>query len=468
VRAVPLVPHPFLPGPGQTRPRRHPLDPLKILWIVIGLAMLVPAHLVVPGVTGIGRPVIVFGAALAGAWFLAALHPYLAVPGPQPLRWAAAAFLAAILLSYASGFLRGLPPLEANAADRSLIIYLVYVGLALICADAALSRSRLHSVLTMLLAAGLIMALIGHLQFAFDVNLVEHIYIPGLAERREVIDFRARGGGFMQVASTALHYIEFSSVMALLVPFGIHAARFSRTARGRQVALASALMIAAAVPITLSRTGIVGLALSLLILSFFWGWRVRYTVTILAMGMVAALMLLQPGLLGTIRAIFVHAPDDPSIQGRTEDYGPIFGYVSQRPLLGRGPGTFIPDLYRQVDNDWLVHLVTIGVIGTATYAAWHLTALVLAAIAYRRARREADRHLCACLIVTQVNAMVVASFFDAMAFTTHTTVLAILTGAAGAMWRLTHPSRRVRDTGTATRGPQAGPTSRHQQLGADA
>ena len=40
--------------------------------------------------------------------------------------------------------------------------------------------------------------------------------------------------------------------------------------------------------------------------------------------------------------------------------------------------------------------------------------------------------------------MLVAGTFDSMAFTTHTILLALLTGAAGAMWRFTHPARQVR------------------------
>ena len=48
------------------------------------------------------------------------------------------------------------------------------------------------------------------------------------------------------------------------------------------------------------------------------------------------------------------------------------------------------------------------------------------------------------LIAAQLVAVTTAFFFDAMAFSTHFIVLAILTGATGAMWRFTHPNRMVR------------------------
>jgi O-antigen ligase len=443
-----------------SRRRRHLLDAASALCAAAALGMLVPAHLVVPGLTGIGRPAMAFGAVLAIGWFASRLHPQLAVPGPQPLRWAAAAYLGAMLLAYMSGALRGLPTLEANAADRAMIMSLVYVGVALVCADGVSTRSRLDDVLRTLVGFGVVMALIGHVQFAFEFNLVELIRLPGLVDQRDAIDFRARGAGLFQVASTTLHYIEFSTVMAMLVPFGIHLVRFSRTQWGRTAALVGTLALAAGVPITLSRTGMVGLAVALLVLAWSWNWRIRYTVLVMSLGLLAALVVLRPGLMGTVRAIFVHAPDDPSIHGRTEDYGPAFDYISQRPLLGRGPGTFIPTLYRVIDNDWLIHLITVGIVGTAAYAAWHVTAMTLAIIAYRRTSRPEDRHLCACLLATQVMAVVVAALFDAMAFTTHTLVLSILTGAAGAMWRFTHPSRQVRSSAARLHGDTA--ASRHE------
>jgi O-antigen ligase len=450
---------PALVGPRAyaSRRRRHLLDAGSALALAAALAILVPGHLVLPGLGAIGRPVTVFGVCLAVCWFASRLHPHLATPGPQPLRWAAAAYLGAIMAAYAAGFLRPLAGEEAAAADRAMVFYLVYVAVALVCADGIPSRTRLDDLLQTLVALGAVMAVIGHVQVAFGINLVERIRIPGLVDHLEAVEFRARGDGQFQVASTALHYIEFSTVMALLVPFAIHAARHARTGAGRTAAAVGAVLIAAAVPVSLSRTGMVGLAVGLLVLSACWSWRTRYAVGMLACGLLAALMVVRPGLLGTLRSIFVHAADDPSVQGRIEDYGPAFAYIAERPLLGRGPGTFIPTLYRYIDNDWLVHLITVGVVGTAAYAAWHVTALALALIAYRRSQREVDRHLCACLMAAQATAVVVAALFDAMAFTTHTLVLSILTGAAGAMWRLTHPSRRVRTAHPAGAAPSAGP-----------
>ena len=73
-----------------------------------------------------------------------------------------------------------------------------------------------------------------------------------------------------------------------------------------------------------------------------------------------------------------------------------------------------------------------------------MSTAIVAFIALRRARTEEDKHLCACLIAVQVMAVAAAATFDSMGFSTYTTMLALMTGAAGAMWRFTHPARRVR------------------------
>ena len=71
----------------------------------------------------------------------------------------------------------------------------------------------------------------------------------------------------------------------------------------------------------------------------------------------------MPGLLGTLRSLFLHASSDPSVKGRTNDYTVVFQYVGERPWFGRGPGTFLPGRYILLDNQFLGALVATGVVG---------------------------------------------------------------------------------------------------------
>jgi polysaccharide biosynthesis protein PslJ len=119
-------------------------------------------------------------------------------------------------------------------------------------------------------------------------------------------------------------------------------------------------------------------------------------------------------------------------------------WFSQRPWLGRGPGTLIPDLYIILDNQWLLTLVTGGIIGVAALAVFHITCITLATVALRRSVTEEDRHLCAALISAQVVAVIVSATFDSFSFTTFAFTLALMSGLCGAVWRFTHPARLIR------------------------
>jgi polysaccharide biosynthesis protein PslJ len=162
--------------------------------------------------------------------------------------------------------------------------------------------------------------------------------------------------------------------------------------------------------------------------------------------MVGVLGAIRPGIIGTLTALFSKADEDPSISGRTEDYAHVEQWFSQRPILGRGPRTLIPDLYIILDNQWLYSLVTQGIVGLVALALMHLVAIWLAALAFRRSKSAEDRHLAMALICAQVISLLVGATFDSLSFTTFSTTWALLTGMCGAVWRLTHSARTVRQS----------------------
>jgi O-antigen ligase len=151
----------------------------------------------------------------------------------------------------------------------------------------------------------------------------------------------------------------------------------------------------------------------------------------------------MPGLLGTILGLFQGWDNDPSVQGRAEDWDLIMEkhWLDGHWILGRGEGTFIPQDYTWLDNQWLQTLVGGGIIGIIVLALMHLGAITMAGIAYRRSEC-ATRHLAACLISTQMIGIAVGFTFDSLGFRTYAFFLAILTGAAACLWRLTAPAAR--------------------------
>jgi len=430
-----------------TRRRRAYVDVAAVINILICLLYLLPANQIIPQLTVLGRPALLLGMGLFLWWFLARLNPRLVMVGPQPLRWAALAYVVSMLLSYLAGLLRGLPTLESNRENFTVLVTFEFLGVMLMVADGIRNRARLEIVLKTFVWCAGFMAVVGILQSTIKIDVAGYLTLPGLLQpSSDLAGFELRGfGGQVRVAGTATHYIEFSTLMAMSVPFAVHCARFAASRRAKVTFGVIAFLTTAAVPIAISRTGVVALAGSMVVmLAVGWGWRTRYNLVVAGCVLIGGLVAVKPGLLGTVRSMFVGTENDPSIQGRTSDYEYVARWFSQRPWLGRGPGTLIPATSIVLDNQWLYTLVTLGLVGVVVMAALHLTCIALAAIAMRRATEAADRDLCAALISVQIVAMLVAATFDSLAFTTFSFTLALMSGMAGAMWRFTHPARTVR------------------------
>ncbi|MEV4543754.1 O-antigen ligase family protein [Micromonospora echinaurantiaca] len=429
-----------------SRRRRAHIDAAALLSFMVALLYCLPATLIVPELTFAGRPALLVAFALICWWSLTRLHPRLVMSGAQPMRWAAFAYLLSFVLSYLAGTIRGLPQVEANGQDFAMIVMIEFLGVVLIAADGVPNWQRFAGVLKMLVWSAGFAAVVGLVQSVTAFDITRYMVLPGLGFHGEAADFAARGdGGLFRVASTTAHYIEFSTVMALAVPFAIHFARFAPSRGGRITSAVLALLITSVIPLTVSRTGVLALAVTIAVVFVLaWSWRTRYHILVFGVATVAGLMLVKPGLLGTLGSLFASAADDPSIQGRTQDYEYVAYWFAQRPWLGRGPGTLIPDLYLILDNQWLGTLVTGGIVGVAAFAGLHITGITLASIGMRRARRPEERDLCAALIAAQVTSMLVSGTFDSLSFTTFSFTLALTCGLSGAAWRLTHPQRRIR------------------------
>jgi O-antigen ligase len=447
VSSVDLEPSLLPDGAYVSRRRRGYIDPAGMLSVMIVLLCLLPVPLVVPNLTGFGRPATMVAMVLGIWWFLARWSPGLSLKGPQPIRWAALVYLVVQLICYTNGYLRGLPSLEANSADRALISTAIIFGIIVMTADGVSNRDRLDKVLRTFVWCAAIMAAIGMIQFFFRFDITKYIIIPGLRDKSALIGFEARGNiGAVRVASTATHYIEFSAVMALALPFGIHFTRFAETRRSRQLFGLATLLIAGAIPLTLSRTGILAAVIVFLGMMPVWNWRVRYNVIVPAVALIATFVVIRPGLIGTLGSLFagIYNGQDNSVQGRKDDYSYVYLYFVDRPWLGRGVGTFIPTLYRFLDNQWFGVLIEAGLLGLGALLTLHVSAIVLARKAQKRSTNAIDRHLCAILIADQLAIMVCGFTFDSLGFSTFATMVMVLIGASGAMWRFSHPTTAVR------------------------
>jgi len=441
---------PSLVGTRTYASRRRPprLDAAVVIGAMICLLLLIPARLIVPGTTELGRPALVLCLLMFFWWIQVRLtSQHLVLMGPQPLRWALLAFSIAMLISYAIGQLRGLTGLEANGADSFMLFTGAFAGVVLMTADGISNWVRLQLVIKLLVWCGAFVGLVGLLQYLLQFDVTEYLDIPGLEAKRAALGFEARGDG-IRVASTTIHYIELSTVMATILPFAIHLALFAPTRKMKVAFATAAFLVAAAIPATISRTGMLALAIVLLVLVPVWNWRRRYNMFAIMCAFLGAFVVVQPGLVATLTNLFNDPSNNPAFTVRQERYPLVWHYVGQRPWLGRGTGTYVSPQYQILDNEWLAFLISNGIIGVIVLATLHLTGIVLALKAFRRAESPEVRHLCAAAVATQLVALVVAGTYDSLAFLTYAITVALTLGICGTVWRLTHPKRIVRTSTT--------------------
>jgi hypothetical protein len=316
-------------------------------------------------------------------------------------------------------------------------------GTILVLADGVPNWLRLNVILRVFVACGVFVSMIALIQFTLKIDPTKYLRVPGLSSKGLDSEFEIRGAG-IRVASTTSHYIELAASLSVILPFAIHYALYGHNKRARQLGLASTVIIAAGILTTISRTGILAIGLMLLALVPVWTWRNRYNALGVGIGLLGVLTVVKPSLTKTLFTLFNSPSDNPAFTVREDRYPLVWHYFYQHPWLGRGTGTYIAPQYQVLDNQWLSTLISNGIIGVATMAALHITAIVLAGLALRRASNMADRHLCAAMVSTQLIAIGVAGTFDALSFSTYLMCMAISVGMCGTVWRLTHPARAIR------------------------
>ncbi|GAA1806922.1 hypothetical protein GCM10009682_31100 [Luedemannella flava] len=422
-----------------------------LLIVTFALLSLFPARLIVPGLTDVGRPATVVGMLLFVWWVLTRLNPHLVQVGPQPIRWVVLFFFVVVLIGYAVGSLRGLTTVESNSADRWLLLDAAFLGLILVAADGIPNWGQLRAVLRAFIWCCGFIALVGLIQYATFTDVTQYLIVPGLQEKGWVPDLTGRGDG-LRVASTTGHYIEFGTLMAMALPVAVCFLRLAKTRNEKLRMGLLTLVIGAGIPTTVSRTAIVAAGMVFIFMMLVWDWRTRWNMLVLGIGAIAAAVAAKPELMRTLVEMFTQAGQDTSISSRTDRYDMVAEYFVERPWLGRGTGTWVSPMYQYLDNQWFSTALTNGLAGVAAMLALHAVAAWMAYKALRRAATQADRELCAALLSIQFVALFAAFTFDSLSFTTYSSMLAILIGFCGTVWRLTHPRRAVRTAGVLQQG----------------
>jgi O-antigen/teichoic acid export membrane protein/O-antigen ligase len=428
-----------MPAQGRRRAEppsdAHGITVLKILTCYLVLLELVPSAWVVPALGAVGTPSNIF-ALLALLWYLLSwlggrIAPAPATRSPRVIM----CFLAAsLLLAYISLGQSSRAPVstEVTAADRGLIGLAAWIGVVVVSSAGIRDYAQLQTLLRRAVLMGAAVAALGIFESFTKSNPIASLHVPGLNPVSTADQFLTRAG-LTRPSSTAQHPLELAGVLTMLLPFAIQQA-LDPVRTGWMRKWAPVALIGGMIPLTVSRTSIIGLVVVLVMLLPTWRPARRWAALgFLAVGALGAKVAV-PGLGTTVVNMFSALTDggDASTQARVSDYAGVAPYIEQRPWFGRGFGTFIPDLYRYTDNMYLLSLVEIGIFGTLVIAALFLIGYRAGRLGRRLYTDEPRRELGQAFAAAMAAGLIVSATFDSLTFPMFAGLAFLLLGLAGA------------------------------------
>jgi O-antigen ligase len=394
--------------------KKHSFDAAALLTIWVFAVMLIPANLVVKPLGSAGTPGQLLGLLALGWWLSFQLdRPRATLSPPQPVRRAMLVFVVANLISYVVAATRPIEALELSAADRGLLLVFSWLGIVLLTSDGVPTLARLDTVLRRLALTGGIAATLGVAQFFTGMAFIDKIQIPGLSPNNDLNSVYARNG-FARAAGTSTHPIEFGVVLTMILPIALHYA-FTDTHRGRFSRWFPVAAIAVAVPVTLSRSALIGVVVVFAVLMPSWTARRRHFAAAATGTLLLTVYLAVPGLLGTMIRLFTGISNDDSARSRTDSYTLAWHFISHSPVFGRGVSTFLP-MYRILDNQYLGLVIETGIVGLVTFIILIVTGIRVAAKLRKTSTDPAVSSLALALIATVAAAACAYATFDAFGF----------------------------------------------------
>lgn len=416
-------------------PRIRARSVVPVLTAYLVLVEFVPSGWVLPSFGDVGTPANIF-ALLAFIWYAASwlagrIRP---APGTGAVRTAMWLFGASILLAYLALAApdRQSTALETQAADRGLIGFLAWIGVVAIASSGIRAYAELQVLLRRAVVYGSFVGALGIIEFFTSTNLLARIHIPGLRASSLVGSLMTRGA-YIRPASNTSQPLELAAVLALLLPFALQQA-LDPAREGWARRWFPVICIGGAMPLTVSRTSIIGLAVILVLTIPTWPPRRRGPALGVIVCGIGALKLAVPGLVSTTLGLFASflGNSDDSTQARTADYAGVAQYIAQRPWFGRGYGTFIPSLYRYTDNMYLLALVELGIVGVLALLGLYLTGWRCARLGRRLTADPVRREVGQCFAAAMAAALILSATFDSLGFPMFAGLLFLLLGLSGA------------------------------------
>lgn len=436
--------------------QRPQLLAVNFLIVYAGLLLVIPTRLGIAAIGGPGKPSSMWSLLGAVLWVLMTVIG-ISQSKSKSVRFAAGFMALAVLCSYIAGNITGwyqpadihqrsdsnwrlvtmseLQEVMLSAGDRGLLAMAGWLAILLIAAEGPRSWGELERLVTWIVRFAGVVAFLGLVQYFTGINIAAMIQIPGLSA---AVDFTTYTRSVLnRVVSTSGHPIEFGVIMASILPLALHRSLHNRSA----VSWIPTTLIGLMVLMSVSRSAVLAAGAALIVLLIGWPNRWRITAILAAPVLAVAGRAVFPGLLGTIIGLFRNVEDDPSVEGRTQDYPHVIELFVENPVFGRGLYTWATYYYRTLDNQALVMLLDLGVFGMLAFACLVLTGVVSGVRCRRSADDQRKRNLGLSLAASILGITLSYVTFDALGFAQVAGLTFLFIGMAGATWRLTQQDR---------------------------
>jgi O-antigen ligase len=412
------------------------VDAVTVLTIYLFLLLFIPYYVQFSPLGGAGAPSTIFAAALMGLYLVLWLRPAFRLDRErQPIRVIAVLFTCVTIASYVSASRHAMPTLEQNGADRGLILIFGWLGVLLIAVDGIDQADKLGIIIRRIVLGVTVIAAIGITQFFTGLDITKYISIPGFANVITYSNVIVRNG-LNRPASTAAQPLEFAAVLAMCLPLAIHRARFAPPGRLRRRWL-QVLIIAAALPMTVSRSAILGLIVVAIVLIPTWpkyDRRIAYAAIFIFLATAAVAI---HGLLRTFLSLFNNqGAAQASTQSRESAFASAAPFIAQHPWFGLGFGTFPPQTYFYTDDQYLNSAIVTGIVGLLALLALFIAGWLVARSARRSVVNAETRDLAQSFAASIAVAAVSFATYDALSFTMSAGLTFLFLGCIGALWRL--------------------------------
>lgn len=429
---------------GQPATRRRPRpDAVAGLTAYVVLLLAIPSDRVIGPLGGAGNPASIFALGLLLWWMWFRIRTRAETRFSSAVTLWFTAFAVCVVVSQVVAATSAMPQEDRNGADMGLIRLAGYAGVLLVAADGIPSRERLAALCRNIVVIGGLFAAVGALQFFSGQTIVDRIPSLGLVGSDGGVDARA---GFIRPRSTSRHALEYAAVLSMVLPLAVTLG-LAEHRRMRLLRALPVVTIGLASIVSLTRSALIGMVVGILVMVPFWSPRIRRAAVLSAGGGLAALVVVVPGLMGTILNMF--SGGDSSTESRTDSWDVAFEIVRQHPIFGRGFGTFLPS-YRILDNQYLQILIEIGVLGFLALLGTIAAALFCAFAGRRAWDGGVHRQIGAALAAAVLAGASLLAFFDAFSFPQAPGIFFLMIGICGAYWRLSSIRLAVRNNFTPT------------------